>query len=305
LEELPQVSIVTPCLNSKRFIERTIESVLAQDYPRIEYIVMDGGSTDGTLEILERYRGRLQFFSAPDKGPTDAVNHGFARSHGPIFAWINADDEYLPGAVSTAVRHLEAHPETDVVYGEGIWTDENGKEISRYPTIAPYRADMFEQECGICQPSVFMRREAFAEAGQLNTSRNFCFDYDLWVRMARSSIFLAIPDVLSTSRMHSGSGTLAQRRLVFRDNISLLREAYDYVPVNWVYGYLSFLWDGRDQFFEPLRYSPVVYLSSLAVGSYYNYRHLGRYWKEWGSRLRPGNLLRIWRENQACRPKGR
>lgn len=297
----PLVSIVTPCLNAARFLEKTIQSVLAQDYPRIEYIVMDGGSTDRTLEILERYRGRLDYESAPDQGPTDAVNRGFARSHGPIFAWINADDEYLSGAVSTAVRHLLEHPEADVVYGEGIWTDQNGAELSRYPTVTPYRADMFQQECGICQPAAFMRREAFAAAGQLNPKRNFCFDYDLWVRMARHHEFLAVPEVLAASRMHAENGTLAQRRRVFQDNIDLLREEYAYVPVNWVYGYLSFLRDGRDQYFEPLRHSPAVYLASLPVGTVYNYRHPWRYWKEWASRLRLQNLARVWKERTGWR----
>jgi len=296
MEQQPLVSIVTPCFNAKRFIERTVESVLAQDYPRIEYIVMDGGSTDGTLELLARYGDRLEFFSAPDKGPTDAVNKGYARSHGEIFAWINADDEYLPGAISTAVRHMLAHPEADVIYGEGIWTDEEGKEIARYPTVSPYRAEMFEEECGICQPAAFMRREAFAACGQLDPRRNSCFDYDLWVRMARKHSFLAVPEVLATSRMHRENDTLAHRKRVFQHNISLLREAYGYVPVNWVYGYLSFLRDGRDQYFEPLRHSAAVYLASLGLGSYYNYKHLPRFWKEWASRLQPKKLARVWRE---------
>ena len=301
METQPLVSIVTPCLNSKRFIERTVTSVVTQDYPNIQYIVMDGGSTDGTLEILEHYRGRLEYHSAPDQGPTDAVNRGFERCRGPIFAWINADDEYLPGAVSTAVRHLLAHPEADVVYGEGVWTDETGAEIGRYPTVSPYRADMFEQECGICQPAAFMRRDAFDAAGRMNIRRNSCFDYDLWVRMARHHRFLAVPEVLAASRMHPENDTLARRQRVFRHNIGLLREAYGYVPVNWVYGYLSYLHDRRDQFFRPLRHSPGVYAASLALGSFYNYRHLWRYWKEWGSRLRIDNLMRVWKEEQKCR----
>jgi glycosyltransferase involved in cell wall biosynthesis len=304
MDPQPLVSIVTPCRNASRYIERTIESVLAQDYPKIEYIVMDGASTDTTVEILERYRGRLQYESSPDQGPTDAVNKAFARTQGSIFAWINADDEYLPGAVSTAVRHLLEHPEADVVYGEGIWTDENGAEISRYPTVAPYRQEMFEQECGICQPAAFMRREAFVAAGQLNIRRNSCFDYDLWVRMARKHRFLAVPEVLAASRMHAENDTLAHRRRIFQHNISLLREEYGYVPVNWVYGYLSFLRDGRDQYFEPLRHSPLVYLASLFVGSSYNYKHLWRYWKEWGSRLRIDNLLRVWQQEENCRKNG-
>jgi glycosyltransferase involved in cell wall biosynthesis len=286
MDQSPIVSIVTPSYNSGRFLERTIESVLAQDYPHIEYIVMDGGSTDHTVSILERYRGRLVYFSAEDKGPADAVNQGFQRSTGAILAWLNADDEYTPGAVTTAVRHLTEHPQAGVVYGQAVWIDESGAEIGPYPTTSPYREGMFEQECGICQPAAFLRRSAFFDSGGFKLDQNSCWDYDLWIRIARKHRFLAVPETLARSRMHRGSITLGGRRKVFEQNIALLRREYGYVPVNWVYGYLTFLRDGRDQFFEPLQHSALTYVGSLAVGSYYNYRHLWRYWREWGSRLR-------------------
>jgi hypothetical protein len=154
---------------------------------------------------------------------------------------------------------------------------------------------MFAQECGICQPAAFLRRAAFFAAGGMKTDENSCWDYDLWIRIARRHRFLAVPEVMAASRMHRDSITLAGRRQVFQQNIRLLRREYGYVPVNWVYGYLSFLRDGRDQFFAPLRHSPLVYLGSLAAGSFYNYRHLWRFWKEWGSRLRIDNILRVWK----------
>jgi glycosyltransferase involved in cell wall biosynthesis len=286
MDQQPLVSIVTPSYNSARFMERTIESVLSQDYPSIEYLVMDGGSTDESLTILERYQGRLQYFSAKDKGPADAVHQGFARSNGAILGWLNSDDEYAPGAVTAAVRELMEHPEAGVVYGEGVWIDEDGREIGRYPTTSPYRDGMFEQECGICQPAAFLRREAFFESGGMKTDQNSCWDYDLWIRISRRHRFLAVPRLMARSRMHRNTITLAGRRLVFEQNIALLRREFGYVPVNWVYGYLSFLRDGRDQFFEPLQHSATVYLGSLAVGSFYNYRHPWRYWKEWASRLK-------------------
>ncbi len=111
MEQYPLVSIVTPCYNSVEFIERTIRSVLDQDYPRLEYIVMDGGSADGTVAILEQYRDRLTFVSARDGGAADAINRGFARASGSIFAWLNADDKYVAGAVSAAVSALASAPE--------------------------------------------------------------------------------------------------------------------------------------------------------------------------------------------------
>lgn len=291
--EPPLVSIVTPCLNTARFIEKTITSVLTQDHSRIEYIVMDGGSDDGTLKILERYRSRLQYESAPDGGAADAVNRGFAKSKGAIFAWINADDEYLPGALRTAVRCFLDHPEADVVYGGGIWTDENGKELGRYPTVAPYRAGMLQQECTICQPAAFVRREAMEGVGLLNPGLRASFDYDLWIRLAKRYRFMHVTDYLATSRMHRENKTLSQRRTVFTESIALLVQHYGYVPVSWVYGYLSFLRDRRDQFFEPLQHSILTYLAALPVGLKYNHRHPVRYAAEWMSALKPSSLRQL------------
>lgn len=279
-------------MNAARFIEQTIESVLAQDYPHIEYIVMDGGSTDGTGAILERYRGRLEYVSEPDGGAADAINRGFRRSHGSVLAWLNADDTYLPGAVGIALRRLAEAPEAAVVYGEGVWTDERGTVLGLYPTAAPFNAASLEQECCICQPTTFMRREDLEAVGGLDPNLHFAFDYDLWIRLARRRGFVAVGENLATSRMHGANISLGQRRRVFEENIQVLRRHFAYVPVNWVYGYLSFLRDGRDQYFEPLRHSPAVYLAALVAGSWYNYRCLKRYWLEWASKLRPRALQR-------------
>ncbi len=161
------VSIVTPSLNMAAYIEETIDSVLAQDYPSIEYIVMDAGSTDGTPSILRKYEGRLQYFSQPDGGTADAINQGFARCGGSILAFLNADDTYLPGAISTAVSTLSANPDIAMVYGEGNWVNERGEIIGRYPTL-PFDSKRLEQECFICQPASFFRREAFEAIGGMD-----------------------------------------------------------------------------------------------------------------------------------------
>jgi glycosyltransferase involved in cell wall biosynthesis len=287
------VSIITPCYNSEAFLERTIASVLSQDYPHIEYFVQDGGSTDGSTAILDRYTGRLRYASRRDRGPADALNRGLVQTRGEIVAWINADDMYLPGAVSAAVRRFAEYPEAGVIYGQGIWIDTEGQELGPYPTISPYRPDMFAAECGICQPAVFMRRETLAAAGWLDANLRFAFDYELWMRMAAIRPFVAVTEKMALSRMHRGNITISKRREVFEENIAILRRHYDYVPVNWIYGYLSYRRDGRDQFFEPLYHSPAVYGATLVVGSVYNRRHLGRYWMEWASRI--WRIVRRWR----------
>jgi glycosyltransferase involved in cell wall biosynthesis len=279
------VSIVTPALNAARFIEDTIQSVLAQNYPDIEYIVMDGGSTDGTLAILERYRDRLQYVSEKDFGTADAINRGFLRSRGSILAWISADDTYLPGAIAGAVAGFQAEPEAAVVYGEGYWTNEDGVVLGRYPTATSCDAQALARECGLCQPACFIRREAAVAVGMLNTSLQSAFDYDLWIRLSQRYRFSSIPAYLATSRMHKSNKSLGEKRRMFEESIELLRRHFGYVPVNWIYGYLSFLRDRRDQFFEPLRRSPLTYGLSLPVGCYYNKGMPFRFCREWASRL--------------------
>jgi glycosyltransferase involved in cell wall biosynthesis len=286
ISQQPLVSIVTPCFNAARFILPTIESVLTQDYPNIEYLIMDGGSTDGTMAIVERYGGRLRWHSGRDLGAADAINRGFLESTGTILAWLNADDTYLPGAVTTAVQHFLSAQDAGVVYGEGLWTDEDGAVLGRYPTQAPYCPDLFEKECFICQPAAFIRRAAFEAVGKIDATLNSAFDYELWIRLSKQWRFVPIPACLATSRMHEANKSLGQRQQMFQEAMQVLRRHYRYIPVNWVYGYLSFLRDGRDQYFKPLRHSVPVYAGSLLAGTYYNWRHPWRYWREWTSRLR-------------------
>ena len=281
MPQTPLVSVITPAFNAAPFLDRTLRSVLAQDYPQIEYLVMDGGSTDGTLEILERYRGRLQFVSAPDGGAADAINRGFQKSRGEILAWLGADDLYLPGAVSAAVAALAEDPAAAAVYGEGDWIGEDGRVLGRYPTVAPYTPAAFRRECPICQPACFLRRAAVEAVGGLDAALQSAFDYDLWIRLSRHYPFRAIPQCLAQSRMHARNKSLGQKQRMFEECIQLLRRHYGYVPMPWIYSYVSFLRDRTDQFFTPSRLSPAVYLRSLVVGSRYNVRHLLRYWKEW------------------------
>ena len=293
----PLVSVITPSFNTARFLEESIQSVLAQDYPHIEYLVMDGASTDGSLDILRSYADRLTYVSVADDGAADAINKGFSKAQGEILAWLGADDTYLPGAVSKAVETLAANPDAAAIYGEGYWTDSLGEVLGRYPTV-PYDAKMFAQECYICQPACFIRRQAIETVGMLNPTLRASFDYDLWIRLAKRYRFVHVPQYLATSRMHRENKTLGQRRTVFTESIALLAEYYGYVPLKWVYGYLSFRRDHGDQFFEPLRYSIATYLLTLPTGMRYNRRHPLRYWAEWLSCIKPSNLSRLWRPQE-------
>lgn len=297
MQRLPLVSIVTPCLNAARFLEETIQSVLAQDYPELEYLVMDAGSNDGTLEILRRYENRLRYISRPDRGTADAINKGFRGTRGEILAWLNADDTYLPQAVSRAVEALAANPEAAAVYGEGYWMDSRGEVLGRYPT-SPSASVALRRECCICQPACFIRRKPLEDVGLLNADLHASFDYDLWIRLTKQYRLVHIPEYLAKSRMHIDNKTLATRQTVFTESIGLLARHYDYVPVSWVYGYLSFLRDQRDQFFQSLQFSLPTYLAALPAGIRYNTAHPLKYLAEWISAARPASLLRLSRSGK-------
>lgn len=279
----PLVSVVTPSYNMAQYLPATIESVLGQDYPRIEYIVVDGGSTDGTIELLERYKDRLTYSSARDRGPSDAVYQGFRRAHGDILLWLNADDTLLPGAIRRAVEYLGAHAEADVVYGEGWWIDEHGATISRYPSL-PFDAKALESDCFICQPAAFLRAATYRRC-ELDPDVNWSFDYDLWIRMVKAGMrFAFLPEYLANSRMHRGAKTIYERGKVFEYSMAMLKRHYGYVPLSWIVGYTAFRLDGRDQFFEPLRPSVWNYVASLPVGLWQNRRRPLRFAAEWVSK---------------------
>jgi glycosyltransferase involved in cell wall biosynthesis len=281
-EPEPLVTVVTPCLNAERFLEETIRSVLAQDYPRIEYIVMDGGSADGTLDILRKYEQKLRWVSGPDRGAAEAVNLGFALGKGEILAFLNADDRYHPGAVSTAVRHLRENPDAAGVYGDAWWIDENGAHIAPYP-VRDFHRDLLEHECFICQPASFLRRQPFESIGGLDPRLRLTFDYELWLRLTRTYPLRRIDATLADSRMHHANMTLGQRSGVFRETFQVLKRDCGYVPFSWIYAWLCFQADARDQFFEPLQPSVLRYLQSLPVGLWTNSGYLGRYLAEWAA----------------------
>ena len=233
---LPLVTVVTPSYNQGRFIRETIESVLTQNYPRVEYLVLDGGSTDSTISVLQEYSGRLAWVSEPDGGQASAVNAGWRRGTGEILAWLNSDDVYLPGAIGAAVSHFLAHPDTDVVYGEAYHTDEQGRVLARYPTEA-FVWDRLKDTCFISQPTVFMRRSAVARVGYLDEALHFCMDYDLWIRLGRSCRFACLPEYLALSRLHAATKTIGRRRECYAEVLRMMLRHFGWVAPTWLYAY--------------------------------------------------------------------
>jgi glycosyltransferase involved in cell wall biosynthesis len=291
VESQPLVSIVTPSLNMVRYVEQTVQSVLGQDYPRIEYVVMDGGSTDGTLDVVRPFADRLELVSEADDGPADAVNKGMRRTNGSVVTFLNADDYYLPGAVTAAVVALTQHPGAAAVYGDGVWVDEDAGVIRPYP-VAEFDPERLREQCFICQPASFVRREAWEAIGGLDASLKYTFDYDFWIRLADRHSMARIPGQFAASRMHGENISIGSRARVFEETIALLKRHYGYVPFDWIHSYVSYLQDGRDLFFEPLQPGFKKFLRSLPVGLRHNSTHPLRYLNEWRKVMSLGGLRR-------------
>jgi glycosyltransferase involved in cell wall biosynthesis len=209
MTDLPLVSIVTPSFNQARFLEATMQSVFSQDYPRIEYSVVDGGSTDGTVEIIKKYEGRLAWWvSEQDKGQTDAINKGFARANGEILAWLNSDDTYEPGAVSAAVDYLQEHPEVGMVYGDCNFINESGRVIGKFNSAQTDYRLLRQGYVHIPQQTMFFRADLWREVGPLDTSFYFAMDYDLWTRIAAGSEVKYVPQTWANFRLHTSGKTI-------------------------------------------------------------------------------------------------
>jgi len=211
MPEQPKVSIVTPSYNQASFLEQTMLSVLAQDYPNIEYIVIDGGSSDGSLEIIQKYADRLTYWqSQKDKGQTDAINQGFARATGEILAWLNSDDILYPGAVSAAVRQLQEHSEVGMVYGDCHWINAEGKVIGDFPAAQTDLNKLRRGYVHIPQQASFFRADLWRKVGPLDDSFYFAMDYDLWTRLAACAPLLYVRDLWAAFRLHEGAKSIAE-----------------------------------------------------------------------------------------------
>ncbi len=206
----PTVSIITPSYNQARYLEETIRSVLEQDYPALEYFVMDGGSNDGSVEIIRRYGDQLTgWVSEKDQGQADAINKGFRRATGEIIAWLNSDDAYQPGAIQKAVESFEKHPEAGLVYGNVLSIDENSQPFN-LQTFKPFTLNDLMAFNIISQPAVFMRRSILEKAGLLDPTFHFLLDHHLWLRILRLAPAVYLPETLAAARYHAEAKNLAR-----------------------------------------------------------------------------------------------
>ncbi|HVE92155.1 MAG TPA: glycosyltransferase family 2 protein [Actinomycetota bacterium] len=223
---LPTISVVTPCLNARATIEQTLDSVASQDYPKIDHVIIDGGSTDGCVEVLEGRPG-IRFISEPDRGLSDAVNKGFAMARGDVVGWLNADDPYLPGALEAVAATYQRNPSADWITGRCMIIDGDNRE--RRKAVTAYKNFMLDRYSYpllltnnfISAPASFVTRSAFERIGGCVESLRYAMDYDMWLKLGRLSPPVVVRQYLAAFRMIEGTLSMDNFPKQFREHAQL------------------------------------------------------------------------------------
>jgi glycosyltransferase involved in cell wall biosynthesis len=274
-----KVSIITPSFNQATFIARTIESVLSQDWTPLDYVVFDGGSTDGTRAILAKYADQISWVSEKDNGQAHAVNKGIRATKGDIIGWLNSDDIYYPGTVSTVVDYFSKHPQVDVVYGMADHIDVDDHAYQSYLT-EPWNFARLQEICFLCQPAVFFRRSVVERHGLLDEGLRFCMDYEYWLRLGAAGVsFGYLERKLAGSRMYSENKTLGARLRVHAEINDMFRKHFGRVPDRWIFNY-AHVWveEHLNPNKQPTRFilklgrRLILSLLSVLAGLYWNRR---------------------------------
>ena len=235
----PRITIVTPSFNQVQFLESAILSVLSQGYPNLEYIVMDGGSTDNSVDVIRKHEHRISYWvSEKDEGQADAIHRGFERSSGEILGWVNSDDLLLPDALLKVGWFFRTHPTVEFATGGCVWIDEQGRVLSTghglqryYPPVTQSRRKLLFWGFGHNQPATFWRRSAYLEAGGLDASLSFCFDYDLLLKLAHRKHGAKVPAPLAAYRVHAATKTSTMDATAQRE-LQTLRTRYGFEDYN-------------------------------------------------------------------------
>jgi glycosyltransferase involved in cell wall biosynthesis len=221
MKQRPLVSIITPSYNQADFLEAAIQSVLGQDYPDIEYGIVDGGSDDGSVDVIKKYESQVNWWvSEPDEGQGYAINKGIARSSGEVVAWLNSDDLLLPQAISEAVDSLELYG-ADLVFGNAIIIDENGFPLNDLVFEDWGLEDLLRFRV-ICQPAVIMKRKVWEEVSGINTDLHYMLDHQLWIKIASKFSIKHVPSFWACSRYHTKAKNVALAAAFSKDTGKVL-----------------------------------------------------------------------------------
>jgi glycosyltransferase involved in cell wall biosynthesis len=230
----PSISIVTPTMNSEKFLPHTISSILDQEYPALQYIVQDGGSTDATLKTVDEYGSRIAHVnSGRDSGMSQAINRGFRHATGEIMAYLNSDDLLLPGSLHFAAYYFATHPEVDVLYGHRVIINSQGEEIGRW-VLPPHDADVLSWADYVPQETMFWRRRIWENVGgEVDETFRFALDWDLLLRFRDAGArFVRVPRFLGAFRVHDEQKTSRELKDLGAREMNRLRERYANRPVS-------------------------------------------------------------------------
>lgn len=250
---LPTISVVTPSLNQGKFLRATIESVLSQQYPELEYFVQDGGSTDESLAILREYEGRVPFVSEKDAGQANAINRGLFRATGEVLGYLNSDDLLLPGALQAVGEAFASDPGLVMVYGRALFIDADGHALGRCLTRG-WEPRRLGDVCFVAQPAAFWRRCLSAEIGPFDESLHHTMDYDYWLRIADrypSNAVRYLERDLAAARWHDGAKTVAGWDRALEEIFALVERRRGYVSLWWLIAKWDHRLDGRSQVTNP------------------------------------------------------
>jgi glycosyltransferase involved in cell wall biosynthesis len=295
---LPRISLVTPSLDQGKFVRATLESVLSQNYPDLDYRVQDGGSTDGTLAVLEEYRGRVPFVSEKDMGQADAINKGLAHASGEVMGYLNSDDVLRPGALAAVGEAFASDPGLVFVWGRAAYIDEEGRIVSPY-LARPDAIERLADACFVAQPAAFFRRTVWDEIGPFDTTLHHTMDYDYWLRIAARyplSRMRFLDRELAGCRMHADAKTVAGWSRALDEIMDLVKRRTGHVSLWWCVAKWDHLTDGRSQATDP---HPVPWRAYPAALLEFLWRNPLRQW----GRSAPG-LARALRRRLSA-PSGR
>jgi glycosyltransferase involved in cell wall biosynthesis len=262
---LPGISLVVPSLNQGRFLAETLESALGQGYPSLELLVQDGGSTDGTVAVLEGYRGRVDVVSESDGGQADAINRGLSRAAGEVLGYLNSDDLLLPGALEAVGRAFAEEPRLRLVYGRAVYVDERGREIGPCLTEA-WSRERLADYCFVAQPAAFFRRSLLGEVGPFDVSLHHALDYDFWLRAAgrlADDEVLYLDRPLAACRLHAEAKTVAGWGRALGEIFDVVRRRTGYLSLWWCVAKWDHRLDGRSQATDPHPVPWTAYLPAL------------------------------------------
>jgi glycosyltransferase involved in cell wall biosynthesis len=226
----PRISIVTPSYNQGEFIEETIRSVLLQGYPNLEYTIVDGGSTDNSLEIIKKYEKYLSYWvSEPDQGPTDAINKGWQRANGEIIAYLNSDDAYFPGALATIAEAFQQNPQAKAIYGKEFRINKEGLVLAEYGVKEGNRLSLLNLNA-LPQPATFLKKILLDSLGGMDLNVKYIFDFELCLRISRLNPIVSIPNLLAVTRWHNNTITLNRRSEIGRELVRVIKNEMTVYP---------------------------------------------------------------------------